>query len=146
MGGMVNEAPLPYQPPPAPPLPVRPPSGALAWGLGLLGLVFLPFANLLVSGIVMVAVGLSQSRAGGLARVNGRRAANWGLTVLVILVPCMALWITALTIRAQGFFPWGISVIVWIVLGIVNLVAAIIGMVQANGGREVRFPAIPFFR
>jgi uncharacterized Tic20 family protein len=124
----------------------RPPTGALAWGLGLLGLLFLPFANLVVSGVVMVAVGLAQSRSGGLARVNGRRAANWGLTVLLILAPCIALWITALTIRAEGFFPWGISVIVWGVLGIANLVAAIVGLVQANAGGEVRFPAIPFLR
>jgi uncharacterized Tic20 family protein len=114
--------------------------------LGLLGLLGLPFVNLIVSGIVMTAVGLSQSRAGGLARVNGRRAANWGLTILIILVPCIALWATAVTIRAEGFFPWGISVIVWGLLGIANLVAAIVGLVQANGGRKVRFPAIPFLR
>lgn len=134
-------------PPPPPTAPVeRPPAATVAWGLGLLGLIFLPFVNLLVSGIVMTVVGLHQSRAGGLARVNGRRAADWGLTVLVIIVPCIALWVTALTIRAEGFFPWGISVIVWGLLGVLNLVFSIIGLAQAAGGRRVRVPAIRFFR
>lgn len=140
-------------PPPLPPAPVdygtvapAPARGALPWGLALLGLVFLPFVNLLVSGIVMVAVGLAQRKHGGLAEVNGRRAANWGLTVLVLIVPSIALWLTALIIEAQGFFPWGISVIVWVVLGIVNLAAAITGLVQAMSGRAVTFPVIPFLR
>lgn len=140
----MTDAPTPPSTPAA--AVVRPPAATLAWGLGLLGLIFLPFVNLLVSGIVMTVVGLSQSRAGGLARTNGRRAADWGLTVLVILVPCIALWVTALTIRAEGFFPWGISVIVWAVLGVLNLVVSIVGLAQAAGGQRVRIPAIRFFR
>lgn len=133
-------------PTPPPPSTARPPAAALAWGLGLLGLLLLPFVNLVISGIVMVAVGLHQSRAGGLARVNGRRAADWGLTVLVIAIPCTVVWVVALTIRASGFFPWDLAVIVWLLLGVVNLVVAVVGLVQAAGGRAVRVPAIRFFR
>lgn len=123
-----------------------PPRGALPFGLGLISLVFLPFLSLIVAGIVMALVGSAQRKRGGLAAVNGRRAANWGLTLIVIMVPMTALWIVALSIQAQGFFPWGISVIVWVVLGIANLVVAIYGLVSASSGREARVPAIPFLR
>ncbi|RFA09282.1 hypothetical protein B7R54_08610 [Subtercola boreus] len=122
------------------------PTGALAWGLNLLGIGVLPFLNLFLSGIVVTIVGITQSKRGGLARVNGRRAANWGLTVLLITLPCAAVYVTAIVIKAEGFFPWGIAIIIWGLLGVVNVIAGIIGLVQARAGREVRFPAIPFLR
>ncbi|KQQ04088.1 MULTISPECIES: DUF4870 domain-containing protein [unclassified Rathayibacter] len=133
-------------PTPPPPSAVRPPAAALSWGLGLLGLLLLPFVTLVISGVVMVAVGLHQSRSGGLARANGRRAADWGLTVLVIAVPCTVVWVVALSIRASGFFPWDLAAIVWLLLGVVTLVVAVVGLVQSSGGRVVRVPAIRFFR
>lgn len=134
--------PVSYRPESAP----AEPTGALSWGLNLLGIGFLPFLNLLLSGLVVTIVGLNQSKRGRLARVNGRRAANWALTVLLITIPSAAIYVTAIVIKAEGFFPWGIAIIVWALLGIVNVIAAITGLVQARAGREVKFPAIPFFR
>jgi uncharacterized Tic20 family protein len=124
----------------------RPVTGALSFALGFLSFIFIPLFNLVVAGIVMAIVGYQQSKRGGLASVNGRAAANWGLTMIVIMVPAIALWVTALSIRAEGFFPWGISIIVWGLLAIANLVVIIIGLVRATSGREARIPAIPFLR
>lgn len=132
--------------PAASPAPPAAPRGALPWGLGLLGLLFLPFANLVVSGVVQAIVGIRQRRLPGIAGANARLAANWGLTVLLIDVVCMVFWVIALSIRAQGFFPWGLTIIVWAVLGVLNLIASILGLTQALAGRPARWPAIPFVR
>ena len=64
----------------APPGPPR--NGTIAWALGFLAYIPVPFLGLVVAGITQLVVGLGQRKHGGLAAVNGVRAANWGLTQL----------------------------------------------------------------
>ena len=63
-----------YRPPP--------PNGTVAWALGFLAYIPIPFFNVLIAGVAQVIAGRKQRKHGGLAAENGRRAANWGLTQL----------------------------------------------------------------
>ncbi|WP_141014813.1 hypothetical protein [Nocardioides sambongensis] len=68
---MSTQGPPSWQPKPA--------SGALAWGLGLVALMFcLPIVAQLITGVLMAVVGRAQRDKGPLAAENGRNAANWG--------------------------------------------------------------------
>jgi hypothetical protein len=141
----------PVPPPPAytPPAYVPPPAkGILPFALGFLAFIGIPYLNLIIAGIVMAAVFPSQDRRGGLAARNARAAANWGLTMALIMIVLAAVFFTLVftNTATQSFFPLGIVPIVWVLLCIANLVVVIRGLVVASAGRVVSVPAIPFLR
>lgn len=125
------------------------PTGALGWGLGLLVLVPIPVASVLIAGLAMVVAGLSSRPDGGNASRNGRNAANWGLTyilltaVLLGLVLCFALSADALPGSAGSFVLQ--PLFCWLLVSVGHLVFVIIGLVRAGRGEVYRAPAIPFF-
>ena len=136
---------------------VRPePRGTIAWALGFLAYVPIPFANVLVAGITQLVVGLRQRRHGGLAAQNGVRAANWGLTQLcwpVLMALSLALGVLTGEPTGDGvlFHPAMEAVVVtvvilYFVLGLMQLIYAIVGTVQASRGARVGLPVIPFLR
>ncbi|MFI8777902.1 hypothetical protein ACIGH6_12570 [Brachybacterium paraconglomeratum] len=136
---------------------VRPePRGTIAWALGFLAYVPIPFVNVLVAGITQLVVGLRQRRHGGLAAENGVRAANWGLTQLCWpVLMAVSLAVGALTGEHSEtgvrFAPVMEAVVVavvilYFVLGLMQLIYAIVGTVQASRGARVGLPVIPFLR
>ncbi|GAB2538274.1 hypothetical protein [Brachybacterium huguangmaarense] len=60
--------------------------GRIAWAMGLLGLIPVPGLAALVTGIVMIVVGLRQRRRNPVAKRLGRNAAILGATLLVGVV------------------------------------------------------------
>jgi len=105
---------------------------------------------MIVAGIVMAVVYPSQKRHGGLAAENGRRAANWGLTIVALMVVIAGsyVWLSlagehdASLARAAG-----IPLASYIVLSIVHVVVILIGLVRANRSQVFNNPlAIGFFR
>ena len=136
---------------------VRPePRGTIVWALGFLAYVPIPFVNVLVAGITQLVVGLRQRRHGGLAAQNGVRAANWGLTQLcwpVLMALALALGVLTGEPTGDGvlFHPAMEAVVVtvvilYFVLGLMQLIYAIVGTVQASRGARVGLPVIPFLR
>lgn len=153
--GPEGAGPLPGGPHAAPGA-VAPRNGTIAWALGFLAYLPIPFLGLIVAGLAQLFVGLGQRKHGGLAAVNGVRAANWGLTQLC-WPPLMALTIllgvlTGTPGEGGVQFPAPVMVLVFVMLGlfvllcVLEAVYAIIGTIQASKGRQVRLPAIPFFR
>lgn len=130
----------------------RPATSALSWALGFLAYIPIPFLNLVITGIVMAAVYPSVARKGprSLAAANARSAANWGLTlitVMLVLVIAFIALMSALSGRSVGFFPIGSPVVVYLVLSIAHLVVTIVGTVKATRGSAFRNPlAIPYLR
>lgn len=142
-------------PPPTPPPPaVAPPPadrGTLSHALGFLAFIPLPFVGLLIAGIAMLASYPSVRRRGPVAALTGRSGANWGGTVLVLMLLIVVSQIILASIAAatdaRGFLPTGTPIIVYLVLAVVHVVVTIVGTVRASNGQEFRNPlAIPFFR
>ena len=139
-----EQQPVQYQPP-APP----PSSGALPYGLGFLSYIPIPFASLVIAGIVMAAVYPSMKRKGGLAAENARHAANWGLSLIMYMVLDALLFAIFLFTSSgkTGFFPAGITVVFYLALAVAHLVVIIMGLVAANRRRVFHNRlAIPFIR
>lgn len=148
--------PTPAGPAPTPSVPAR--NGTIAWALGFVAYFPVPFVGLLIAGITQLFVGLRQRKHGGLAAVNGVRAANWGLTqlcwpVLMALTTLIAVLTGAPSPTADGMtFHPVMNVLVFTVLGLffvvclLQAVYAIVGTVMASKGRRVRLPVIPFLR
>ena len=148
--------PVPAGPDTVPGGPVR--TGTIAWALGFLAYLPIPFVGLLVAAITQVVVGLRQRRHGGLAAVNGVRAANWGLTQLcwpVLMAITVVLGVLTGSPSPSGdgvLFTPVMNTVAFTMLGLFFLVAlleavyAIVGTVLAAKGRLVRLPVIPFLR
>ena len=147
--------PVPTGPGTAPGEPVR--TGTVAWAVGFLAFLPIPVVGLLVAAITQVVVGLRQRRHGGLAAVNGVRAANWGLTQLcwpVLMAITMVIGTLTGTPSGTGgiIFTPVMNTLAFTMLGLFFLVAlleavyAIVGTVLAAKGRTVRLPVIPFLR
>jgi uncharacterized Tic20 family protein len=146
---------------PAQQVPHRPQrNGTLPWALGFLVYVPIPVLAHIVTSIVQLCVGLAQRKYGGLAARNGVRAANWGLTKLVLLLA----WIVAM-ILVDTLLDWpaqdryrstadstahdGVLALLGFALfafGILVLVYTIVGTVRAAKGRDVGLVLIPFIR
>ena len=153
-----HAAPAPAHAAPAPAEPALPQQrGTVAWALGFLAYIPIPVVNVLIVGAVQVVVGLAQRKHGGLAAVNGVRAANWGLTQLcypILLAITVTVGLLTGTPSGTGgvvFHPAMNAVVftvlgLWFVVGILELVYGIVGTVQAHRGRRVRLPVIPFLR
>ncbi|WP_440712553.1 DUF4870 domain-containing protein [Gordonia sp. FQ] len=136
-----------YRPPP--------PNGTVAWALGFLAYIPIPFFNVLIAGVAQVIAGRKQRKHGGLAAENGRRAANWGLTQLTwaVLMGVVVLLtqLTGTPRESGGVQPPPVLdaimtgfIISYFVLGAIQLVYAITGTVKAGRGQLVWLPAIPF--
>ena len=133
-------------------------TGTVAWALGFLAYFPIPVLGLILAGLVQLIVGLAQRKHGHLAAVNGIRAANWGLTQLCWPV-LMALSLTLAALTGEPsptgdgmrFTPVMEGIVftmlgLYLLLGLMQLVYAIVGTVQASKGRVVRLPVIPFLR
>ena len=132
-------------------------TGTIAWGLGFLAYIPIPIGNVLVTGITQLVVGLRQRRYGGVAAANGVRAANWGLTQLchpVLLAVAMVIGVLTGTPSDTGGYtmqPWAEAIVftilgLWFVLGVLQLIYALVGTSVAGKGNRVRLPVIPFIR
>jgi uncharacterized Tic20 family protein len=138
--------------PPAPayaPAAASPSTGTANYAFGFLAYIPIPVVSLLVAAIVMIAMRPSAIRKGGVAAENGRRAANWGLTILTVyVIIAIAEIILGISFAgSHGFFPIGSPVLLYFALGIAHLVVTIAGTVTANRGKvfDNRI-AIPYFR
>lgn len=148
--------PPPYQPPPPeyPPPAYQPPpskAGGLAWGLGLLVIVCVPIVSSVIASVTMAIVGRSQRHKDPIVAENGRRAANWGLTYLLLTVLLVGGHFTLLYVltrdgsEIEGFFPFGIIITTWAVISLVHVGISITGLVAGLNRKVLRVPAISFF-
>ena len=150
------DQPPPYQPPPPPPHQPPPPpapstAGALAWGLGLLVFVCVPIVSSVIASVTMAIVGRSQRHREPLVAENGRRAANWGLTYLLLTVLLVGGHFTLLFVltsdgsKIEGFFPFGIIITTWVLLTVVHVGLSVAGLIAGLNRKVLRVPAIAFF-
>lgn len=126
-------------------------TGTLPYLLGILGLLPLPILSQLIAGIAMAAVYPSQRGRSPVAAENARRAANWGLTVIVVTLGAIGL-----VLALQGLFGSGDAEqdvwVLWpflvvVALGTAHLVVVVVGLVHTAQGKVFRNPlAIPFLR
>ena len=132
-------------------------TGTVAWALGVLAFIPIPVVGLLAAAITQVVVGLRQRPHGGLAAVNGVRAANWGLTQLcwpVLMAITMVIGTLTGTPSGTGgiiFTPvmntLALTMLgLFFLVGLLEAIYAIVGTVLASKGRRVRLPVIPFLR
>lgn len=123
----------------------------------------IPFFNVPIAGIAQWRIGLNERKYGGLAEVNGRRAANWGLTQLLWFGVFVAVVgaIMALTL-GEAFGPasvngsytmpgWVEAIIFtaigsYMLIGVLQFVYLIVGLMKSLGGKEVKLPVIPFIK
>ena len=138
------------RPPTRPHFALATPRGAVSYGLGFLAYLPAPFFSMIVAGIVMAAVYPSQKRHGGLAAENGRRAANWGLTIVALMVVIAGsfIWLSiAGESSASLAGAAGIPLLGYLVLSVVHVVVILIGFLRANSNRIFNNPlAINFLR
>lgn len=134
------------------PAKVRAPSGAEAWSMGLLALlVFVPGFNVLFAAVAMMVVGLwNKKDLREPARTNRRRAASWGLTLLLVELALVAIQIAVFTIvlRYQDsapFNPWGAPLMVALAMSVVHVLVCSVQAVRAWRGKTLRFGGFPFF-
>lgn len=132
---------------------VKPASGTLSWAMGFLVFVPIPFLGIVAAGIVMAVLSGAASRKNALAAANGRSAANWGLTALLVSTGLLILHFVLLFLltsggsSVSGFYPLGIPITLYGVVVLAHIVLTIIGTIRASSGRVMRVPfAIPFFR
>lgn len=120
----------------------------MAWGLGLLILLCVPFVSSVIASIAMVLAGASAQRSGGATAENGRRAGNWGLTYLLLTVVLLGTHFGLLFAleEIEGFFPFGIIIVTWGVVSVAHVVISVVGLIRASKGRVLQVWAIPFFR
>ena len=132
---------------------VRAPSGAEAWSMGLLALLmFVPGFNVLFAAVVMMVVGLwNKKDLREPARTNRRRAASWGLTLLLVEVALIVIQIAVVSVandfdESPSFIPWGTPIIMALVMVGVHVLVCTVQMIRAYRGKTLRFGGFPFFR
>ena len=135
------------------PVKVRAPSGAEAWSMGLLALlVFVPGFNVLFAAVVMMVVGLwNKKDLREPARTNRRRAASWGLTLLLVELALIVIQIAVVSVandfdESPSFIPWGTPIIMALVMVGVHVLVCSVQAIRAYRGKTTRFGGIPFFR
>lgn len=120
--------------------------------MGFLIFIPIPFLSALAAGVAMPAVRGTTLRGGDVARENGRSAANWGLTFLLVSTGLLVLHFVLLFALTGGggvrdFFPLGIPITCYLVVCVLHVVLTIIGTARAAAGRIMRVPfSIPFLR
>lgn len=133
--------------PGAPYVPAAP-TGTLSWGLGLLAYLPIPLVSLIIAGIAMAAAYPSQRRRSPVAAENARRAANWGLTLVLVCV----LMIGAVVVLALSLGPTPgdralLPFVLIFPLAVTHLVLVVRGMIRARRGEVLATRlAIPFLR
>lgn len=132
---------------------VRAPSGAEAWSMGLLALLmFVPGFNVLFAAVVMMVVGLwNKKDLREPARTNRRRAASWGLTLLLVELALIVIQIAVVSVandfdESPSFIPWGTPIIMALVMVGVHVLVCSVQAIRAYRGKTTRFGGIPFFR
>jgi uncharacterized Tic20 family protein len=101
---------------------------------------------------VMASVYPAMKKKGPLAAENARQAANWGWTLIIGTVLTLGghvllLFLLTDTPFAQGFYPLGIPLTIFLALCVAHLVIIIMGLVKAHGrGVLNNRLAIPFIR
>lgn len=135
------------------PVKVRAPSGAEAWCAGLLGLLApLPIFDVLFAMVAMMVVGLWDKKdLREPARTNRRRAASWGLTLLLVELALIVIQIAVVSVandfdESPSFIPWGTPIIIALVMVGVHVLVCSVQAIRAYRGKTTRFGGIPFFR
>lgn len=135
------------------PVKVPAPSGAEAWSAGLFGLLApLPIIDVLFAMVAMMVVGLwNKKDLREPARTNRRLAASWGLTLLLVELALVVIQIAVFTIAGRyldsvPFIPWGVPIIMALVMVGVHVLVCTVQMIRAYRGKTLRFGGFPFFR
>jgi len=125
------------------------PTGAHVWYLGLLALV-VPYVGSVVASVTMIVVGLRCRRGPEPARSNGTAAACWGinylLTTIVLIGGFLVYEFTFMPEDAKGVLPWGLPVIIWMLISLFHVIICIAFGVRASRGKVVPFRGIPFIK
>ena len=115
-------------------------------------LVFLPGFNALLAAVAMIVIGLWDKKdLREPARTNRRRAASWGLTLLLVEVALIVIQIAVVSIandvdESPSFILWGTPIIMALVMVGVHVLVCTVQMIRAYRGKTLRFGGIPFFR
>ncbi len=131
------------------PYPTQPSNGTLAWVLGFLIFVPIPFLSAIISGVAMALPVGALSRKGAVAAANARSAANWGLTYVTVSTVLLLSHFIALAALdgSDTFFPIGIPITLYLAVGVLHIVLVIVGTVRSSKGDVMRVPfAIPYLR
>ncbi|WP_316670044.1 hypothetical protein [uncultured Propionibacterium sp.] len=119
------------------------PAGALTWFLGMIAFIGLPFVNLIITGVVMIAVGVGQRRMGGPAGRSAAGAMRWGIGVATTSAALLVGFFGVLSAASsapgllKGFFPLGSFLVAWVLLTLVHLIVCIVQGVRASGSGAV---------
>ena len=115
-------------------------------------MVAVPGVNLVLGPMAMIVAGLR----GGSGRVepgrgNGRRAASWGLTLLLVEVALIVIQIAVVSVandfdESPSFIPWGTPIIMALVMVGVHVLVCSVQAIRAYRGTTLRFGGFPFFR
>ena len=115
-------------------------------------LVFLPGFNALLAAVAMIVIGLWDKKdLREPARTNRRRAASWGLTLLLVEVALIVIQIAVVSIandvdESPSFIPWGTPIIMALVMVGVHVLVCSVQAIRAYRGTTLRFGGFPFFR
>lgn len=123
----------------------------ISWGLGFLAYIPIPILNVIIAGIAMVLPYRTQRHLGPVAEGNARNAANWGLTLILVVVVgwLLAMLLGFLSNDIDPLAPIAIALFMITLFGsgIVHLVLIIRGLIVAGRNQVARVPfAIPFIR
>ena len=115
-------------------------------------LVFVPGFNALLAAVAMIVIGLWDKKdLREPARTNRRRAASWGLTLLLVEVALIVIQIAVVSIandvdESPSFIPWGTPIIMALVMVGVHVLVCSVQAIRAYRGTTLRFGGLPFFR
>lgn len=134
-----------------PRLPTAPPDSTAtsSYRFGYLIYIPVPFVSTIAAGAAMVALYPRYRRAGGVAAENGRRAANWGLTVLAAMLVVTPFLGTAARVAGEQRSAWLAWVLVsaYLFISATHIAVVTFGRAFAHQGRVFENPlAIPFIR
>jgi hypothetical protein avisC_07374 len=106
----------------------------------------------LFAAVAMMVVGLwNKKDLREPARTNRRRAASWGLTLLLVELALVAIQIAVFTIvlhyqDSAPFNPSGAPLMVALAMAVVHVLVCSVQAVRAYRGKTLRFGGLPFFR
>ncbi|MDU0348894.1 hypothetical protein [Actinomyces sp. MRS3W] len=125
-------------------------TGGHAWYVGLLVLPMFPGIGSVVASIAMIAVGLVSRRAPEPDRTNGTAAASWGinyfLATILLLGSNLLVIFGVIPDDSDGFFPWGLAMMAWLVISAFHVVISFAFGIRADRGKVVPFRGIPFIK
>lgn len=139
---------------PFPPIRPKEPGGVLPWALGFIAVIPAPVLAQFGAGLTMALVGSKQRLQRGIAGEQGREAANWGITFMVIngvtLLAALVVTLIAdqnLAFREDWVWLSPALLVLWAIGIFTHLVVCLIGVIMAVSGRVFRcLIAYPFLR